>query len=117
MVRKEGDVGGDQDDQKWKFLCGGVFVCLGSLYGQSFCVARFLVWLGFCAARFLCGWDLCGHVAQHAQANSQKLDKQSVLPKKELCLLTNLRLLPPSSPYSLTSLTNHIRIVMFSLPV
>ena len=77
MLRKEGDVGGDQDNQKWKFLCGGVFVCLGSLYGQSFCVARFLVWLGFHAARFLCGWEFvwlgfvwpCGptHVSQLAE--------------------------------------------------
>ena len=41
-----------------------------------------------------------------ASPDSRKLDKQSVLPKKELRLLTNQRLLPPSSPYSLASSTN-----------
>jgi len=35
-----------------------------------------------------------------------ELDKQWVLPKKELRLLTKLRLSPPSSPYSLASSTN-----------
>jgi len=44
--------------------------------------------------------------AREPLADSRKLDKQSVLPKKEIRLLTNLRLLPPSSPYSLASSTN-----------
>ena len=68
------------------------------------------MWLSFHAARVLCGWDLCGHVAQRVRADSWKLDKQSTLPKKEICLLTNLQLLPPSSPYSLASSTNKIRL-------
>jgi len=94
-----------------EFLCGGVFACLGSLCGQSFCMAgvlcgRVFVWPGFHAARDLCGWDLFGHVALCARADSRKLDKQITLPKKEIRLLTNLRLLPPSSPYSLASSTN-----------
>ena len=46
---------------------------------------------------------------QRVLAESRELDKQSLLPKKELRLLTNLRLLPPSSPYSLASSTNQLR--------
>ena len=76
MLRKEGDVGSDQDDQKWKFLCGGVFVwrsffaaeflCGGVFVRRSFCVpgipvwpellhGRGPVWPGFRVAGFSCG--------------------------------------------------------------
>jgi len=55
------------------------------------------------------------HNCQRARADSRKLDKQSLLPKKELRLLTNLRLLPPSSPYSLASSTNEARDVVLIL--
>jgi len=55
-------------------------------------LSRIFVWLEFCRRMQL--------------AESQKLDKQSLLPKKELLLLINVRLLPPSSLCSLASSTN-----------
>jgi len=57
--------------------------------------------------QILHGQNFCVHSCQCAQADSWKLDKQGLLPKKELHLLTNLQLLPPSSPYSLASSTNN----------